>query len=68
MSNYKVKAPLGNIMTPKEIMTEEELRAFLPQLVQDPEQNETWKEKAAKDPIEDIVDWFTRAGFSIEKI
>lgn len=68
MVQYKIKAPVGTIVTPKDIMTEQELRAFMIQLVQDSEQHETWKEKATKDSIEDIVDWMTRAGFIIEKI
>lgn len=33
---YKVKAPTGAVIVPKEKMTESELREFVPQLVQDP--------------------------------
>lgn len=65
---YKIKSPIGVTVTPKEIMTEEELRAFVVQLVQDPEQHETWKEKAAKDPIDEVIAWLTQADFIIEKI
>jgi hypothetical protein len=68
MTQYKIKAPVGSIVTPKEIMTEAEIRAFVPQLVQDPEQHETWVEKAAKDPIEEVIEWLTNASFSVEKI
>lgn len=66
--NYKIKAPAGTNITPKEIMTEEELRAFVPQLVQDPDQHETWVEKSLKDPIEEVIELLVRADFSIEKI
>ena len=47
-------------------MTESELRAFVPQLVADPEQHETWVEKAAKDDIKEIIDWLERASFTVE--
>ena len=68
MATYKIKAPVGSIVTPKDIMTETELRAFVPQLVVDPEQHETWVEKATKDPIEDVVAWLVAASFSVETI
>lgn len=68
MKKYKVKAPIGITMIPNEIMTEKELRDFIPQLVQDSEQNETWKEKAKKDPIDHIVEWLKVAGYEIEEI
>lgn len=66
MTTYRVKSPVGSIITPKEIMTESELRAFVPQLVADPEQHETWVEKAAKDDIKEIIDWLERASFTVE--
>lgn len=68
MAQYKLKAPVGNIIIPKEVMAEEELRSFIFQLVQDPDQAETWKEKASKDPIKDLVEYLKRAGFSVEII
>ena len=66
--NYKIKPPMGSIMTPKDVMTEAELRAFVPHLVADAEQVDTWKEKAAKDPIEDLIEWLTKAGFEVTPI
>ena len=65
---YRVVVPVGSIVPPKEIMTESELRAFVPQLVADPDQHDTWVEKASKDPIEHVVAWLTAANFSVEKI
>ena len=62
---YKVSAPVGSIVTPKDVMTEKELREFMPQLVADPEQNETWKEKVAKDPIEELINWLRMSGFKV---
>ena len=53
-------------VVPKEKMTEEELRALLPQLVQDPASAEAWKQIAKKDPIEILVAWFKIAGYSVE--
>ena len=64
---FKIKVPIGMIITPKEIMTEAELRDFFPQVVQDPKVADIWREKASKDPIEDLVDWLQRAGFNIEE-
>lgn len=65
---YKLQAPIGNIIIPKEVMTEKELREFVPQLVQDAEQNAIWKEKAAKDPIESVVDWLRQAGYTVTEV
>ena len=65
---YKITAPVGNIVIPKEQMTEEELRNFFPQLIQDPDQLEVWKEKAEKDSIEDVIKWLELGGFSVEII
>ena len=56
------------MIIPKEIMTEEELREFMPQLIGDAEQAETWREKANKDPIEDVTDWLKQAGYGIEEV
>ena len=61
--SFKIEPPTGSIVIPKEVMTEKELRAFMPQLIGDPEQADVWKEKAAKDPIEEIVEWMNRAGY-----
>ena len=55
-------------MLPKEVMTEADIRAFVPQLIADSEMVETWKEKAEKDPIEDLIEWLENAGYKVEKI
>jgi len=68
MKKYKVNPPIGSIVVSKQEMTEEELRHFLLQLVQEAEQYEIWKEKSEKDSIEEIVDFFNRSGFIIEEL
>lgn len=67
-NKYKVEAPMGNTMMPNEIMTEIQIREFLPQIVQDPASAEIWKEKAEKDPMEELVEYLVTAGYKIEKI
>lgn len=66
MTKFELKAPLGSTMIPKQNMTEEELRNFFPQLVQDPSTHEIWKEKAQKDEIEDIVALLEQAGYQVK--
>lgn len=63
---YKLNPPVGSIVLPKEWMTEKELREFMPQLVQESDQSEVWKEKAIKDPVEHLVEWLNRAGYQVE--
>lgn len=62
---YKVQAPIGTIIIPKEIMSEKELREFMPQLIQDPEMLEIWTEKASKDPIDEVVEWLRQAEYKV---
>jgi len=64
---YKVRPPISNFMMKKDIMTEAELREFIPTIVQDPDQLKTWEEKAKDDPIEELVELLTRAGYTVEK-
>ena len=64
---YKIKAPIGTNVLPKELMTERELRTFAPQLIQDTEQLAVWKEKMASDEIELLVEWLVQAGYKIEE-
>lgn len=59
---------MGNIVAPKEIMTEAELREWMPSIVGDTEANEIWKEKAEKDPIEEIIDYLRRASYEVTEI
>jgi hypothetical protein len=62
---YKIVAPVGNMVIPKEIMNEKELREFAGQLSNESEMSETWIEKSKKDKIENVVEWLTSAGFTI---
>jgi hypothetical protein len=64
---YKVTAPLGSVIVPKETMTEKELREYAPQLIMDPAAAETWREKAEKDPIDEVVEWLHRAGYEVKE-
>lgn len=65
---YKISAPLGTTIVPKEVMTEKELREFAPQLVGDADMAETWREKAEKDEIGEVVEWLQQAGFTITEV
>jgi hypothetical protein len=49
-------------------MTEEELRNFFPQIVQDPAVADIWQEKAEKDDVEELVGLLQTAGFEVEVI
>lgn len=68
MIKYKVEAPVGNIVVPNKPITEEELRNFVVQIVQDANENAVWLEKAAKDPIESVVEWLQNAGYTVDKV
>jgi len=65
---YKISAPLGSNIVPKEKMTEAELRDFFPQIVQEPSDAEIWREKAEKDEVEELVELLQRADYSVEVI
>jgi hypothetical protein len=58
---YTIQAPIGNIIVPKEVMTERELREYAAQVATDA----VWKEKAMQDPIESVVEWLALAGYNI---
>lgn len=62
---YKLEAPMGSIVIPKEYMTEKELREFAPQLIQDPTALASWQEKIDKDPIEELIEWLVQAGYKV---
>lgn len=65
---FKIKSSLGNIIAPKEIMTESELREFALQLIQDPDSLGTWTEKIRKDPIEDVLNLVSFTEITAEEI
>jgi len=65
---YKLQAPIGTTVIPKEIMSEKELREFMPQLIQDPEMLEIWTEKVSKDPIDEVVDWLRQAEYKVTEL
>ena len=65
---YEILPPVGSLVAPKELMTEKELREFMPSLIGDAEMAETWKEKAAKDPIKEVIDWLIQSGYQVNEI
>ena len=65
---YKVSAPVGVSVLPKEVMTERDLRDYAKQQIQEPEQAETWGEKFDKDPIESVAEWLRNTGYQIEEL
>lgn len=62
---YKIKAPVGSNILPKDEMTESELRDFFPTIVQDPVVADVWREKASQDPVEELVELLGRAGYQV---
>lgn len=58
---YSIQAPIGNVIVPKELMTEQELRQYAAQVTTDP----VWKEKMLVDPIEEVLQSLGRAGYNI---
>jgi len=63
-TKYKLMAPLGSIIVPKEVMTEGELRIFAMQIAQ----TQPWIEKAEKDPIAQVVQWLQDVGYSVTEV
>jgi len=63
---FKINAPIGNLVIPKEIMNEKELRDYALQIIQDDEESAPWREKIEKDDVTEVVDWLKRAGFTVE--
>jgi len=61
---YKVMAPIGNLLA-KDTMTEKELREYVLSLIQESDAVDSWQEKAAKDPLEDLLKWLRVAGYTI---
>ena len=64
---YKIKPPLGSIVISKEQLNEAELRELFPKLVMDADVAKIWQQKAAKDPINDLVDFMRRAGYEVSE-
>lgn len=60
---YIITAPIGNTIAPAGAVTEQELRDFGVSISAEP----TWKEKFAKDPIEDVLGYFTTADYVVAK-
>lgn len=65
---YKIKAPLGNNVVPKEIMNEEELRSFALQILENQELGDVWVEKIQKDPIAEVVEWINKVGYEVSLV
>lgn len=68
IKKFSVKAPVGNFVVDKDVMTEAELRAFAIQINNNEEYAETWREKMEKDEIDEVVEWFRGAGYIISEI
>ena len=56
---------MGNVVVSKEALTEQELRDFAQQIIQE---DVVWRQKVEKDPIGDIVDWLRISGYSITEL
>ena len=65
---FKVIPPVGNIVVPKEVLTESDLREFALQINNNEENREIWVEKIEKDDVSEVVEWFRGAGFTITEI
>lgn len=65
---YAVNMPVGNLVTPSEPMSEKELRTFVGQIQQDADVAEVWREKAEKDPIEEVIQWLVTAGYTVNEV
>lgn len=65
---YHITPPLGSMVTPSEVMTEDEVREFAVQLIMDPAQLEVWKEKLLKDPLGDVISWLEKADYKVTEI
>lgn len=65
---YKIIAPLGNNVLPKDTMTEEELRQFALQILQNEELGDVWVEKIQKDPIAEVVEWLNQTGYQVKAL
>lgn len=66
MANFRITAPVGLNVVPKEVLNEKELRDFAAQLVQEAHEADVWREKVEKDTIEEVVDWLRAAGYEVE--
>ena len=68
MNQYKILAPIGTHIVPKEVMTEEELRDHAVQIAEGVAEREIWKEKAEKDSIEEVISWLGQLGYRVTKV
>ena len=68
IKQFKIIAPIGTIIIPKEVMTEQELREYAMQLVSEADRADVWREKVEKDTIESVVDWLKQLGYQINQL
>ena len=66
--SYKIKAPIGNTIVPKEVMTEKEVRQFALDLLQESEDQDTWREKIQKDSIAEVIDWLKNLSYEVKEV
>jgi hypothetical protein len=67
VKTYKIKAPIGNIVVPKDKLNEDELRQFALQLVTT-DDVAVWRDKILKDPIDEIAEWLRNLEYEIEEV
>lgn len=63
---YKVTAPIGNIVPPKDMLTEKELRIYAYSLIRDTEEHAVWSDKIQNDPIESVIEWLNFTEHKVE--
>lgn len=62
---YIIQAPAGSIVAPQGAVSENVVRSFALQIIQDADAVAVWSEKIEKDPIADILDFLRGAGYGI---
>lgn len=68
---FKVQAPIGNSIIPKEVMTERELRDHALQLLtpeQQKDPQDTWTRKIKEDEVEEVAEWLQNLGYQVKLI
>lgn len=69
---FKVQAPIGNSIVPKEVMNEQELRDHALLLLEPTSHLENrldpWVRKVKEDPIEDVAEWLRNLGYQVELV
>ena len=64
---YVVNSPVRDLVMRTAPMNEKELREFVGQIQQNEDVAEVWREKAEKDPIEEVIQWLVTAGYTVNE-